>query len=65
VEEEFDYMVTPLVFNLKLDFHSDGWRIEKVFGSPEADAATGSLMRINTLFAAKSEGARIRVDWYY
>jgi Ca-activated chloride channel homolog len=60
VEEEFDYMVTPLVFNLKLDFHSEGWRIEKVFGSPEADAATGSLMRVNTLFAAKSEGGETK-----
>ncbi len=60
VEEEFDYMVTPLVFDLRLEFHADGWRIEKVFGSPEADAATGSLMRINTLFAAKSEGGEVR-----
>jgi Ca-activated chloride channel family protein len=60
VEEEFDYMVTPLVFDLRLDFHADGWRIEKVFGSPEADAATGSLVRINTLFAAKSEGGEVR-----
>ncbi len=60
VEEEFDYMVTPLVFDLRLEFHADGWRIEKVFGSPEADAATGSLMRINTLFAAKSEGGKVR-----
>jgi Ca-activated chloride channel family protein len=60
VEEEFDYMVTPLVFDLQLNFHADGWRIEKVFGSPEADAASGSLMRINTLFAAKSEGGEVR-----
>jgi Ca-activated chloride channel homolog len=55
VEDEFDYMVTPLVFNLHLSFQSDDWRIEKVFGSPEADAASGSIMSINTLFAAKSE----------
>jgi Ca-activated chloride channel family protein len=60
VEDEFDYMVTPLVFDLRLNFDSDGWRIEKVFGSPEADAATGSLMRINTLFASKSEGGETK-----
>lgn len=60
VEDEFDYMVTPLIFNLRLDFQSDDWRIEKVFGSPEADSATGSIMRINTLFAAKSEGGENR-----
>ena len=56
VEEEFEYMVTPLVFNLNLYLESHGWRIEKVFGSPEADTATGNLMHINTMFAAKSEG---------
>ena len=60
VEEEFDYMVTPLVFNLQLNFQSRGWRIEKVFGSPEADQATGSLMKINTLFPSKSEGGKTR-----
>ncbi len=56
VEDEFDYMVTPLVFNLQLNFQSNGWRIEKVFGSPEADESSGDLMKINTLFASKSEG---------
>ncbi len=58
MEEEFDYMVTPLVFNVQLNFESRGWRIDKVFGSPEADAATGNLMRINTLFPSKSEGGQ-------
>jgi Ca-activated chloride channel family protein len=53
-------MVTPLVFNLQLNFQSNGWRIEKVFGSPEASEATGSLMKINTLFASKSEGGETR-----
>jgi Ca-activated chloride channel homolog len=55
VNEQFDYMVTPLIFNLQLNFESRGWRIDKVFGSPEADAASGSLMKINTLFASKSD----------
>jgi Ca-activated chloride channel homolog len=56
VQDEFDYMVTPLVFNVNLSIYSKGWRIEKVFGNPEADMTTGNLMHINTLFAAKSEG---------
>jgi Ca-activated chloride channel family protein len=56
LEDEFDFMVTPLVFNLKLNFAANGWRIEKVFGSPEANQATGELMKINTLFPSKSEG---------
>jgi Ca-activated chloride channel family protein len=60
IEEEFDFMVTPLVFDMKLYFEADGWQIEKVFGSPEADAATGELMYINTLFPAKSVGGENR-----
>ena len=60
MEEEFDFMVTPLVFNLRLNFESRGWRIDQVIGSPEADAATGSLMTINTLFPSKSEGGETK-----
>ena len=56
IYDEFEFMVTPLIFNLRLDFESYGWRIEKVFGSPQADATTGNLMYINTLFPSKSEG---------
>jgi len=53
VEEEFDYMVTPLIFNLRLALESDDWKIEQVYGSPEADKATGELMKVNTLFPSK------------
>jgi Ca-activated chloride channel family protein len=53
VDEEFDYMVTPLVFNLRLTLDSDDWEIEQVYGSPEADKATGELMKVNTLFPSK------------
>jgi Ca-activated chloride channel homolog len=60
VDEEFDFMVTPLVFNLRLNFESQGWRIDKVFGSPEADQSTGELMKINTLFPSKSEGGETK-----
>jgi len=60
MEEEFDFMVTPLIFNLQLKFESHGWRIDRVFGSPEADSATGSLMTINTLFPSKSEGGETK-----
>jgi Ca-activated chloride channel family protein len=53
VDDEFDYMVTPLVFNLRLTLDSDDWEIETVYGSPEADKATGELMKVNTLFPSK------------
>jgi Ca-activated chloride channel family protein len=56
VNEEFDFMVTPLVFNLKFYFEAEGWKIDQVFGSPEADQASGTLMTINTMFPSRSEG---------
>ncbi len=58
--DEFEYMVTPLVFDLALTFESKGFEIEKVYGSPEADIATGELMRINTLFPSKREGGETK-----
>ena len=60
LDAEFDYMVTPLVFDLRLDFTRAGSAIDTVYGSPEADAATGELMRVNTLFPSPTtdEGAR-------
>lgn len=60
LDTEFDAMVTPLVFDLVLDFKSTGYAIDKVYGSPEADAATGELMRVSTLFPSPTteEGTR-------
>jgi Ca-activated chloride channel family protein len=60
LNEEFEYMVTPLVFDLSLEFDSDLYSIEQVIGSPEANKATGSLMYVNTLFPSKSEGGRTK-----
>jgi len=55
LDEEFDYMVTPLVFNLRVNLASDTYAIDKVFGSPEAELATGQLMRVNTLFPSPKD----------
>ena len=52
--EQFEYMVTPLVFDLKLDVESDDYEIKAVYGSTEADKATGNIMYVNTLFPAAS-----------
>jgi Ca-activated chloride channel family protein len=55
--EEFDYMVTPLVYDLTLDLEADGYEIGAVHGSPSADAATDRLMHVGTLFpSAKRDG---------
>jgi Ca-activated chloride channel family protein len=53
--EEFEYMVTPMLFNLRLDLDAKGCKIVKVYGSPEADEATGKLMKVNTLFPTKTD----------
>jgi len=55
MDEEFDFLVTPLVFNLNLKFESEGFKISKVYGSPEADESTGEIMKVNTLFPSKTE----------
>eukprot|EP00002_Diphylleia_rotans_P010523 TRINITY_DN209_c0_g1_i19.p1 TRINITY_DN209_c0_g1~~TRINITY_DN209_c0_g1_i19.p1 ORF type:complete len:548 (+),score=116.22 TRINITY_DN209_c0_g1_i19:81-1724(+) len=60
INEDFDLIVSPLVFDLKLKFQSSLFEIEKVYGSPEADQATGELMHVKTLFPSRTseEGTR-------
>lgn len=60
MDDEFEYMVTPLVFDLQLNFESSGYEIEKVYGSPEADEATGEIMKVNTLFPSKSSDEGVK-----
>ncbi|HPJ84988.1 MAG TPA: VWA domain-containing protein [Methanothrix sp.] len=60
MDEEFEFMVTPLVFDLVLQLDSPGYRIEKVYGSPEADEATGEIMKVNTLFPSKAEEGEVK-----
>lgn len=52
--EEFDYMITPLIYDLDLTFKSDSFEIENVYGSDSVDKSTGNIMHINTLFPASS-----------
>jgi Ca-activated chloride channel family protein len=55
--EEFDYMVTPLVYDLALELDADGYEVEAVHGSPSADATRDRLMHVGTLFpSAKQDG---------
>ncbi len=53
LDEEFDYMVTPLVYDLSLKLESKAYAIDAVYGSPDASKATGEIMKINTLFPSK------------
>lgn len=50
LDTEFDFMVTPLVFDLKLAMESRGVTVEKVYGAPGSVAGSGEIMHVNTLF---------------
>ena len=50
LDEEFDFMVTPLLHDVELSFKSDRYRVEGIYGNPDADAATGRAMHIESLF---------------
>ncbi len=52
--EQFEYMVTPLVFDLKLNFESDDYKIASVYGSDTVNKADGSIIEVNTLFPSKT-----------
>ena len=52
--EQFDYMVSPLVFDLNLNFNSDDYDIEMVYGSDSVNGKNGNLIKINTLFPSKT-----------
>ena len=53
--DEFEFMVTPMLFDLTLTLKAPGYRIKKVIGSPEADAATGRIMQVKTLFPSPTD----------
>ena len=56
LNDEFEYMVTPLVYDLSLKLNSKSYIIDGVYGSPDARKATGEIMSINTLFPSKNSG---------
>lgn len=58
--EEFEYMVTPLVFDLKLDVESDDYEIEGIYGTDTANKETGNIMNVNTLFPSKSTDGEVK-----
>ena len=61
MDENFDYMVTLLAFNLKLTMDSPNFEIQKVYASPDADESTSEIMKVSTLFpSAKDDEARTR-----
>lgn len=52
--KEFEYMVTPLVFDLEMNLESDGYKVDAIYGSTQADKDAGNIMYVNTLFPSSS-----------
>ncbi|MGN1311226.1 MAG: VWA domain-containing protein [Clostridia bacterium] len=52
--EQFEYMVTPLVFDLKLSLKSEDFEIASVYGSDTVNKENGNIMNVNTLFPSKT-----------
>ena len=58
MDEEFEYMVTPLVFDLKLELESADFEIAEVFGSDTKNQS--EIMNVNTLFPSKTENGETK-----
>ena len=52
--EQFEYMVTPLVFDLNLDFESKDYEISMIYGSDTKNKESGNILKVNTLFPSKT-----------
>ena len=52
--EEFEFMVTPLVFDLNMNLESDGFEVVNVYGTDSYSNENGNIMHVNTLFPSKS-----------
>jgi len=59
LDDEFEYMVTPLVFDLQLELDGDV-DIDAVYGSPNADRSTGNIMSVSTLFPSPTTDGKTR-----
>ncbi|WP_227133950.1 vWA domain-containing protein [Halorubellus salinus] len=60
VVENFEYMVTPLVFDLSLELDAEGYEIEKVYGSSAAEESTGEVLSVKTLFASPTSDGKTK-----
>lgn len=54
LSEDFEYMVTPLVFDLNLNLESEGFEIEEVYGTDSFNKSSGNIIKVNTLFPSSS-----------
>ncbi len=58
--EQFEFMVTPLVFDLELNLESEDYEIAGVYGSDTVNKEDGSIMSVNTLFPSKTTDGEVK-----
>ncbi|WP_181687331.1 vWA domain-containing protein [Halorhabdus salina] len=58
--EEFEYMVTPLVYDLTVELDAPDAEIDTVYGSTAAEDATEELLEVNTLFPSPTADGETR-----
>ena len=53
--KEFDYMVTPMIYDLDMRLSSNSFRVEKVYGTDSINSEkSNGIMHVNTLFPSES-----------
>lgn len=58
LDTEFEYLIAPLLYDLTLTINGGDYEIRKVYGSPEANKATGDVLKVSSLFPSPtSEGS--------
>ncbi|WP_158855190.1 VWA domain-containing protein [Halorhabdus sp. CUG00001] len=57
---EFEYMMTPLVYDLTVELDVPGAVIDTVYGSTAAEDATADLLEVTTLFPSPTEDGNTR-----
>lgn len=58
MSDGFQYMVTPLVFDLSLSVEASGYEVANVYGAPGDDNRSDELMSVTTLFPSRTEDNR-------
>lgn len=60
IVDDFELITTPLVFDLNLRINSNNWQIDQVYGSPQANASTGEVMKVSTLFPSRTKDGQAK-----
>lgn len=58
--EDLNFLVSPLVYDLKLSLEAPGYVIDQIYGSPDTDLSTDELIHVRTLFPSRTEGGETK-----